>query len=251
MTNDITSRLDELLILVGAIGVAAEGTIAALAVLVRALRAAANWLGTIALVTRTLTDDHLVGRIVSGLDAAADGLDWARRIIPRLRLGARRGEAAGPAVDPRGSALLGVLLIGGATLLGGCGQQRAVRTAIDIGGHALVTADETGADEYRRVEGRCDASATSLSGWRECMAPGFRLEEALRHVRADLYAAEAAADATGADGFAAIAPCVARSVDALAEALEALRVELPDELDEVRAIARGFGGACAAQGDDR
>src|SRR5690606_12090856 len=99
---------------------------------------------------------------------------------------------------------------------------------------------------YRRVEDRCDAVTQTLDDWRACMRPGFRLEEALRHVRSDLFAAEAALDATDHDGFARVAPCLARSLNELAEALEVLGAELPDGLATVRGLVARYGGACRA-----
>jgi hypothetical protein len=80
------------------------------------------------------------------------------------------------------------------------------------------------------------------------MRPAYRVRDALVTVDHALRGAEAAVDARGAEGFGAVAPCVARSLVELDDALEAVGARMPDELGRVLELARGYGGACAAPG---
>lgn len=138
----------------------------------------------------------------------------------------------------------------GAALLGGCGGHGVKATRYALGGsaHGLVAADHLGSGEARRLETRCDASATDWPSWRDCMRPAYRLRDALVTVDRGLRSAEAAVDARGAEGFAEIAPCVALSLAELGDALDALGARMPDELERVLTLAKSYGGACAAPG---
>ena len=227
---------------VGAVGVACEGALLALAVLVRALRALAKALLTIAQKTTTERDDEFLLGTILGLEIIAAWLESKASIIPRLRAG--DGRSAKNGKPPGWSLLLPVAMVFGLGALGGCASaEMHARTAIDAGARALVTADVMGAEEFRIVEARCYGEET-LSEWRECMRPAFRLEEALRATRAALFAAEAAIDAAGAQGWESAAPCVARALGELGDAGAALGLELPPAAAQLFDLARAVGGAC-------
>jgi hypothetical protein len=127
----------DILIAVGAVGVAAESVLAALRALVVTCRSLAGFLAMLALYTATATDDRAIAAVIRGLDKAADWLDRASAFVPRLRAG--RGRLA---MDPRGTANLLVLLVV-APLLTGCA------------GRALVAADGARAAACIQVEAQC------------------------------------------------------------------------------------------------
>ena len=138
-----------------------------------------------------------------------------------------------------------MLLLVFASTLGGCASaERATRTTLAAGAHGLVVLDEAAAAKYVELEERCDASAATYEAWLDCMRPADRLERALRTTAHTLRAAEATVDTTDAEGLRRIAPCVARVLGELASALEAVGLEMPDDLDSALRITRGFGGAC-------
>ena len=84
----------------------------------------------------------------------------------------------------------------------------------------------------------------------------WRVEEAVRGARSFLTAAEAAVNATGAEGLLPLAACIARSLSELRDAVFVVleivdvEIEIPDELDAVLELLRGFGGNCPDEVSD-
>lgn len=227
---------------VGAVGIACEAALLALATLVRALRGLATALLTIAQKTASDRDDQFLLGTILGLEIIAAWLESKASVIPRLRAGDGRSAKTGK--PPGVTLILPLAMVLGFGAMSGCASaEMHARTALDAGARALVTADAMGAEEFRIVEARCYGEPT-LSAWRECMRPAFRLEEALRATRAALYGAEAAIDAAGAQGWERAAPCVARALGELGEAGAALGLELPPAAAQLFDLARGVGGSC-------
>lgn len=228
---------------VGAVGIACETILLALAGFVRALRGLAKALFVFAARTASPKDDQIMLAIVAGLEIAAAWLDDRAAIIPRLRAG--KGRSADDGEPPGIATILPLAMVLGMGAMSGCASAELhARTALEAGARALVSADVIGAGEIRAADARCSESATSFAEWHSCMRPVFRLEEALRASKAALFAAESAVDASGASGWQGIAPCVARAVGELGEAASALRVTLPGEVGQLFEIARAVGGSC-------
>lgn len=239
----IRDNWDAIVATVGIVGIACESVLLALAALARALRGVAHGLLRLAATTATDRDDRIVLSAIVVLEMAAAWLEKAAALVPRLRAGS--GRSAGAAKGPGATLILPLLMVFGVGAMSGCGgsAEMRARTALDAGARALVTADVMGAEEFRIVEARCYGEPT-LSEWRECMRPAFRLEEALRATRGALFAAEASIDARGESGWQSTAPCVARALGELGAAASALRLELPDEVAQLLSIARAVGGSC-------
>lgn len=238
----IRDNWDAIVATVGIVGIACESVLLALAALARALRGVAHGLLRLAATTATDRDDRIVLSAIVVLEMAAAWLEKAAALVPRLRAGS--GRSAGAAKGPGATLILPLLMVFGVGAMSGCASaEMHARTALDAGARALVTADVMGAEEFRIVEARCYGEPT-LSEWRECMRPAFRLEEALRATRAALYGAEAAIDAAGAKGWERAAPCVARALGELGGAGAALGLELPPAAAQLLDLARAVGGAC-------
>lgn len=239
----IRDNWDAVVAAIGIVGIACESALLALAGLARALRGVAHGLLRLAATTATERDDRIVLSAIVVLEMAAAWLEKAAALVPRLRAGS--GRAASAAKGPGATLILPLLMVFGVGAMSGCGgsAEMRARTALDAGARALVTADAMGSEEFRIVEARCYGEPT-LSEWRECMRPAFRLEEALRATRAALYGAEAAIDARGESGWQSTAPCVARALGELGEAASTLRLKLPDEVAQLLSIARAVGGSC-------
>lgn len=152
----IREHWDEIVMAVGAVGVACEGTIAALVVLVGALRSLANLLASLAVYTGTDADDRAIASAIRLLDRCAHGLDAVQRWIPRLRVGAARRP-----VSPGASAALGALLAVGVALSG-------------CAGRALVAADGARAAACIQVERQCvdryEAGNLTATGAEACVS---------------------------------------------------------------------------------
>lgn len=253
--DDITSRLDELLIIVGAIGVAAEGTIAALLVLVRALRGLAASLAQLSVLTTTLVDDRAVGRLARGLDWAAEALERVQRIIPRLRLGARRGESQAPPVDPRGTAMLGVLLVVLASTLGGCGMSAmdATRASVATTARMTTAVDPIIAAAYETLADGLDAGTVDAEDGAVRMRRLDRAERALASLRHALIAVDLSLDAGEAGAECGLQAALDGAVSAIAELLRALDsagLEVPALLHIGVAFADGYVDPVECTADD-
>lgn len=241
--NAARENWDAIIAAVGVVGIACEATLLALAALVRALRGVASALFALATYTPTERDDDLLNRLILALELAAAWLDRAAAWVPRLRAGAGRSARGGQ--PPGVTLLLPLLVVLGASTLSACGasSEARTRTALDAAARAVVSADVLGAEEFIARSAACYDEPT-LEAWYECMRPAFRLEEALRGARAALYAAEATVDALGSDGWLQAAPCVAKALGDLSDALEAFGVPLPRDLANLLEVAQSVGGLC-------
>jgi hypothetical protein len=245
LLNQLQAHWDDLLILIGAVGVAAEGCLAASKGLVAALRSLAGFAAMLALYTSTATDDRVIGKCIKGLDAAADWLDGASKWIPRLRAGHGRNVRASDTF-PGGVVMLAIVMGVAASFgLSGCAHAtKAARVSIEAGSYGLVAADVIAADEIERIANRCIEESESMPEWVDCTEPARRVRDALLTFKRTLLAAEAAVDATGQDGFARVAPCVARSLSEVAAAFEAAWIDLPEELRTLAGVVGSVGGQC-------
>ncbi len=216
--SQMQDRWGELLMLVGAIGVAAEGTIAALLVLVGALRGLAGFLAAIAMQTGTGTDDRIIARVIRGLDMLAGWLDRAQRWIPRLRTGGDRR-----AIDPRGTEALGVLLVLGVGL-SGCGASAidVTRSTLAGGAIAVVTADPLLADAYEDAQAAFERGDLDEDAVAARLRKLDRAERALRAMSSALTAVDLALDAYEAGEECGLAPAMEGAASAAREVVEAL-----------------------------
>lgn len=243
--QDITARWDELLLVVGAIGVACEGLIAALIVLVHALRTAAGWLGSVALLTPTPTDDRLAGRLVRALDGAAQGLERLGRIIPRLRLGADRKGAPADTLTPRGTAVLGALLLIAATALGGCGMTaiEATQASVATAARLTTTVDPIVAAAYDDVTEGLDDGTLSTEDAAVRLRRLDRAERALGSMRHALIAVDYSIEAYSAGETCGLRAALDGAVSAAQEllrALDAAGLDVPDIVHIAAALASGY-----------
>jgi hypothetical protein len=194
----------------------------------------------------------LISAFVAATKRADDDAAW-KRFCQRLSFLAPwnvAGVFSLPGRAPKGEEdamgpMLAVLLIGGLALASGCAHATKVgRISIESGAHGLVAADVVAAGEIERIANRCIDESESMSEWVDCTEPARRVRDSLLAFKRVLLSAEAALDASGSDGFARIAPCVARSLAELTAAFEAVGIDLPEDLKKLAGIVGGIGGQC-------
>jgi hypothetical protein len=243
----IREHWDDLLLAIGLIGVACETVLASLRALVAGLRSLALVGQRIAMRTRTQRDDRAVERVIGWLAHAADVLDRASAIVPRLRAGA--GRRATPPPVPRG--IHGALALAFAFLAiaqTGCGgSQRGstiARATATSGAMVVVVADGLVADAYDRLTEQCDA------GERDDCAERLRrldraeralgsLVHALRAVDAVIMAGQASRHCTEWEVISA----VSRAARELALALTEAGIDVPRQVRHLLDMAEGLLGA--------
>lgn len=243
--NTLAAHWDEILMAIGAIGVACESLFRALAVLARVLKKVSDWAYDLAGLTATQVDDSVFWRLSIGLEVVAAGLEKAAAWVPRLRPSAK-AKRPGPGLGT--SALTGIVIGLLAVGMVGCGgrAERATRTALSVSAHALLTVDEAAVAEIRAVELRC-VEAPSYVEWRACMEPAYRLTKALGATQHALLAAEGAVDVKGADGLLGTAGCVSAALDDVRQALRALDLPIPGEVMGALETLSAFGRFCNAE----
>ena len=134
-----------------------------------------------------------------------------------------------------------------AVAVGGCGgAPRVGRVVVLAAAEAVVAVDEATAGEHAAAAARALDAASTLPEYRAAMVPWDALTVALGVARSTVRAADAALDAWDAGGserWLALAGCVAASLVALAEAIEAAGVALPAELAAALSLAASLGAA--------
>src|SRR5690606_10774669 len=123
--NTLAAHWNDILLAVGAIGVASESLLVALAVFVRVPKKVSDWAFRPPALPATDLDDSVFWRLSIGLGAVADFLDKAAAWVPRLRPAAK-AKRPGPSVGT--SALTGVLIGLLAVGMVGCGGTRMQKT---------------------------------------------------------------------------------------------------------------------------
>ena len=131
----------------------------------------------------------------------------------------------------------------------GCGgPPAAARTAVGIGVDAVVSLDHTFAETYTaRAQAALDASST-MAEYSVAMHDYETARDALHVAAASVLSAESALDAWDAgddagEGFFAAAGCVAVALGHLRDAIIAIGIVPPKELDDALALVVGFGTA--------
>jgi hypothetical protein len=235
--GQLQNRWDELLLIVGAIGVACEGAIASLLLLVGALRKLATWGGALALaITPTwLGDDHAFAAMLRGLDRAAEFLDRIGKWIPRLRTGGDRR-----AMDPRGTAAIGLFLALGLGLSGCGGTMHSARTALEytaIGVHGTdAVLDETVVrpDSERCLEGLHSRELVGWDAYEDCMRRARAVNRGILAARGTLVTVQTGLDAVERSGDGSktceVIEPLASVLPDLSATLAAAGVELPSEI---------------------
>ena len=80
---ELIHKYQDFLVAVGVAVVALEGVVRGLQLIVLTLRKLAQ-------ITSTKVDDQATGKLADALDAVANGLAWAERVIPRAALGKKK-----------------------------------------------------------------------------------------------------------------------------------------------------------------
>lgn len=202
-----------------------------------------------------------IGEALEGAGLIAGGL--AALALPRLNEKGPPGGAGG--AGAAGAALLALVIAAGAVPLTACGgPPREAREATEALADAVDRADVLVAArlERRGAEVRADmlsevarGAITSveqgLAYLDEHLAPERAAVQALRVAKAALLTAEGALDAwdssAAGDGLLVPAACVVAALDDVADALDALGVEVPDAITSgATTIARFAGPLCPA-----
>lgn len=134
-------------------------------------------------------------------------------------------------------------------VLSGCAGRKLEETSRRVLAVSAITIAETEEARISYQEAR-DRECREIPGvtfpaWRACMEPAYKLDRSVAAYRGILLAAEATVDATGADGWAAIAPCVIEAAENLHEALAEARIPIPEEVGIILSLGGSVAGECS------
>lgn len=231
--NWLWNHQEELLAAVGAIGVACEGGALALLALARMLLPLAK-------LTKSLTDDRILGRIIRGLEVIAGA-------IPRLR--------TKPRSDDHGSGIGGVpmLCLALCFVAAGCHggevqDARSARTDYVLGAveSALLLTGQALVAPYEAKEAQC--AAGPVGGYVACTDPW---NKAIDSLSVAYHSTRAAREGLDAGRGAPVLPCIAGLLDEAVSAVDALGVELPaavsSGMNAAQGLARLVAGECEVE----
>lgn len=141
------------------------------------------------------------------------------------------------------AALLTLVLLA----LPGCGPKAVdtSRAVLDAAATTTVEMEDTRISYQAHRDQVCRARVGSFPAWRECMAPAYRLDQAVGVFRGLLLATEAAIDASGADGWIAMAPCLVSSAAELSTALTEAGLPIPSQVSAIAQLAANVAGECS------
>ncbi len=225
---------DALLGAVGAVGVAAEGGALALLTL-------AKLLAGLARLTRWEGDDHVLARVIRGLEAFAS---W----IPRLRTTKRPPEdAIGP--------MLAVAIVFGFATMAGCGGSgvEVVRGTAAGGALAVVAADPILASAYDRAAADFEARTLDEASYVERLKRLDRAERALRSLSSSLTAVDLALAAYEDGQECGLRPALegaARTAREVVEAFDDAGLDVPSLVSGVLDLAAVFADAPECEPDE-
>jgi len=223
----LVAHWDDILIIIGSVGVACEGTILALRALVGSLRGLAK-------MTPTKRDDDALATVYRALTNAALWVEQVHQAIPRLRTNgtSRKGRASTALV-------LALVVMSGC---GGRGLDIAQQTA--AGGAIAVTAvDPVIADAYQRAIADFEAGVITPEAYHAKMVRLDRAERALRSLSHALMAVDYAV-ASYEDGrecgVKRALSAASRAAHEVVEALDAAGVDIPSRVYDVIEVAAGL-----------
>lgn len=112
----------------------------------------------------------------------------------------------------------------------------------------LAAPQQARADFHVREDARCRAEyppdSHRFAEWRECMGRSYRLDAAVGTLDRAVRAAQAALDASGADGARRALPCVARAAAEATEAFREAGLAVPHDVSRLLSVAEGVAGGC-------
>jgi len=141
-----------------------------------------------------------------------------------------------------------VSALGGAMLaLVGCGGPPSeIQSALSITSRALVVVDEELSPRADAAGLECEDSSETLAEWRGCFRGWKTADAALTNAGRALRLAQLARDGweQGSDSgsFFAAVPCLLVALEELAEGLEGLGVEIPEEITGALGLIGALGG---------
>lgn len=142
------------------------------------------------------------------------------------------------------SAIIALLF---SVLLTGCGAKAVnmSRTVLDAAATTTVETEDTRISYQAQRDQVCRTRVENFPAWRECMAPAYRIDQAVGVFRGLLLATEAAVDSSGADGWIAMAPCLVTSAVELSAALTEAGVPVPASVASIASLASNVAGECS------
>lgn len=201
----------------------------------------------IALRTATRVDDDFVDGMKKFDTRFAALLEKVRRLndrIPHMVIGPKSAPGKSDTANVSTALLLlflfqryvvplvgSVVLIGVATALGGCSSTSALRKALDVSAHAVLTASEEYAPVMREARLRAEEAQT-LTEFDEITRVPVRVATALEAAKAQLLVAELGVDAYEAgerDDYCAVIDGVVTALRRVVEVLRTL-TDLNDSL---------------------
>ncbi len=250
--------------------------------LARVAQRAAHALDRWAAASAYAWDDEPASAVARAADALVRALDWLSALLPRIGFGSlstsasaaakkraerddRRGPPGAGGAGAAGAAILALVIAAGAAPLTACGgPPREAREAAEGIALAVDRADVLVAARLERrgaearasmleqvARGAITSVEEGLAYLDEQLAPERTAVRVLRVARAALLTAEDALDAwdssAAGDGLLVPAACVVAALEDVAEALDALGVEVPEAITSgAVTIARFAGPLCPA-----
>jgi hypothetical protein len=118
------------------------------------------------------------------------------------------------------------------------------RRVLEGAAHVVPDSADARVAHQDALNARCRETATDFPSWRACMEPAYKVDAAVAVFSSWLLATEASIDATGADGWRAIAPCVLGAARHLAAAFTAAGLRVPEQVTAILALGGSIAGEC-------
>lgn len=166
-------------------------------------------------------------------------------------------SAKGPWKCGRGAQLISPAAAAALALAIGCGSsaEDVARSTLVTSARVVQAIDEANANAMEATREHDLEESPTREEFEARRRVYYRVEEAVRGARSFLFGAEAAVDATGAEGLVPLASCIAKAIAELRDAvlvvgeLVDVDIPIPPEIDGVIDFFRTFGGQCPEEVD--